>query len=423
MEHLVDKEIVIVGAGPVGLWTAIQIKKREPNSNVKIYERYTEYKRSHVLKLEARSALLYAKNTHDDAEKTFFNDILGGGLKQAFKKAVGGKSVFIRTNELEKALKNYAHALGVTIEYSAIDSPEALIEKHPNCTQFIAADGAHSKLRGALIGDDAIKDSPLQYVAEVKYETQGATKALPFSEHYKTNKLLTSMAFEYVGKEKDGKTPVSLRLFIDEANYQAMPEASFKQPLKLNDDRLPPSLAQDIKTYMNVRKTNADENYIQGSEKLSKLTLSLYRAKKFAVQQDNRNWYLVGDAAMGVPYFRSLNAGMIIGSQLGYILTQDSWSDKTKQRSYNACRPLDIAWEFTAATLKNGALQAYDGLTQLSAKVPWEFMKWNKKDRAKFTKKNHQAFKNSAQQSEDDNVNDEGAAFKALPPKPPKNNI
>tara|TARA_R110002124_G_scaffold129483_1_gene291033 strand:+ start:343770 stop:345023 length:1254 start_codon:yes stop_codon:yes gene_type:complete len=381
------QEIVIVGAGPVGLWTAIQIKKRRPNINVKIYERYSEYKRSHVLKLESRSMLLYAKNARNTAEETFFNSVLGTSLKKAFLKAVTGSSVFIRTNALEQALKTYAADLGITTDYQRIESPEALMAMHPECESFIAADGAHSLLRQAIMGEDALKDYPLQYVAEIKYETSGATKALSAYQQYKSNKLLSSMAFEYVGRERDGQTPISLRFFVDEDIYGAMPEASFKQPLNLASTEIPASLKQDIEHYMRIRAAQAGEDFIQGTEKLSKLTLSLYRAKEFAAQKHQRNWYLAGDAAMGVPYFRSLNAGMIIGSQLACILTRDSWSNKNKIAAYNTCRPLDVAWEFTSASMKNMALKGYDTFRQLSAKTPWEFMKWDDDEKEGFIKK------------------------------------
>ena len=166
-----------------------------------------------------------------------------------------------------------------------------------------------------------------------------------------------------------------------------MPEASFKQPLNLASTEIPASLKQDIEHYMRIRAAQAGEDFIQGTEKLSKLTLSLYRAKEFAAQKHQRNWYLAGDAAMGVPYFRSLNAGMIIGSQLACILTRDSWSNKNKIAAYNTCRPLDVAWEFTSASMKNMALKGYDTFRQLSAKTPWEFMKWDDDEKEGFIKK------------------------------------
>jgi 2-polyprenyl-6-methoxyphenol hydroxylase-like FAD-dependent oxidoreductase len=59
---------------------------------------------------------------------------------------------------------------------------------------------------------------------------------------------------------------------------------------------------------------------VEGSARLSKLVLSLYAAKRFGVQRGDKAWFLVGDAAMGVPYFRALNCGMMLGSRLAMLL-------------------------------------------------------------------------------------------------------
>lgn len=243
-------DIVIVGGGPVGLWTAIQIKKRRPGLDVQVYERYEEYQRSHILKLEHASLMYYSKTRRDTAEQDFWKEVTGkrvASLADEFQ--VAADSVFIRTHDLEKALKHYAGTLGVKVAYETIGDPSALMAKHPECTRFIAADGAHSKMRRALLGDNAVEDYPLQHVVEIKYEAKGRARRLKaLKEGYRTNKLLSHMAFEYVGKEKAGKTPVTLRFFLDKDTYDALPQASFKDPLTLGDARIPEALAKDIRT-------------------------------------------------------------------------------------------------------------------------------------------------------------------------------
>ncbi|MDE1153973.1 MAG: FAD-dependent oxidoreductase [Micavibrio sp.] len=394
-------DIVFVGAGPVGLWTAIQAKKRNPQAQIQVYERYTEYQRSHVLRLEHFSMLLYGKKSKNPLEKRFYEEVTGkklGTLSAAFSQAVG--SVFIRTHDLEKALKSYAGALGINIAYEKIESPQDAMDLHPECRHFVAADGAHSNMRKMLLGENDKQEFPLQYVVEVKYQANGKAGQLDFSsENYKTNKLMQNMAFEYVGREKEGTTPVTLRFFTDKQTYDNLPQASFKQPLTLNDGRLPQRLSQDIQTYMSVRALKAGEEYREGSAKVSKLTLSLYAARKFAVnllgknKGQDRSWFFVGDAAMGVPYFRALNSGIIIGSQLGTILTRKWLSPKAKAMVFNAIRPLNIAWEFTAARGKNLGIKAYDKFRRASAEVPWEMVKWDDKEVQDFRALNHRAFR------------------------------
>ena len=363
-------DIAIVGGGPVGLWLGINVKKHNPDIDVQVYERYTQYQRSHVLRLRHLATMLYASHDGTARENQFIKEVTGRSLKEVFVRAAG--YVFIRTNDLEAALKSYAQDLGVGLHHRKIEGPDDIMALHPECRQFVAADGAHSVIRNALMGEDAIRDYPLQYVTEVKYQAQGAAGRLDFlGDQYKANKLVDHMIFEYVGKEKEGVTPVTLRAFLDRATYDAVPQATFKEPLFLSDSRMPPALVKSIETYMNVRKARAHEAAIDESVKVTKLTLSMYAAKRFAQMQDDRAWFLAGDAAMGVPYFRSLNAGFFVGSQLAYILSRDL-SLKNKVRAYNTCRPADIAWEFITARGKNIALDAYNGFRQISAEVPWE---------------------------------------------------
>lgn len=386
-------DIVVIGGGPVGLWTAIQAKKRAPDLHVRVYERYSEYQRSHILRLENFSMNVYAKKTGDADEQQFLREVLGEKLANSFKAAAGTGTVFIRTNDLEHALKQHARALGIETVLRRIDTPEDAMRENPQCKTFIAADGAHSKMRTALLGDDAVTDYPMQYVVEVKYQAEGRAGTLDFlSDQYKANKLLSNMVFEYVGREKEGKTPVTLRFFVDGDTYGAIPQAGFKDPLAVNDARLPAPLRQDIKTYMNVRADKAGEVYAAGSAKLSKLTLSVYSAKKFAVTREGRGWFIVGDAAMGVPYFRALNAGLIMGSQLAAIVTRSYASPSVKAAAFNLLRPLDKAWEFTGAHGKNMALKAYDAFRGASASVPWEMVKWDDAEIARFKSAPHPAF-------------------------------
>lgn len=386
-------DIVIVGAGPVGLWTAIQIKKRQPDADIQIYERYQTYQRSHVLRLEHFSMLLYGRNSNDPLEKQFYNDVTGKSLVGTFVAAARAGAVYIRTNDLEKALKSYAKALGINIDFKKIEDPQAIMGEHPECRSFIAADGAHSLMRTALLGEDAIKHYHLQHVAEVKYQAEDSSGPLKLRHQYKTNKISRFPVFEYVGKEKDNIRPVTLRVFLDKGTYNALPEATFKAPLSLYDPDLPEPLVESISTYMNVRQTKTGENYIPDSGKLSKLRLSVYASKRFALRKADKSWFFVGDAAMGVPYFRSLNSGLIVGSQLAWVLTRKSLSDRGKTMAYNFCRPFDIAWEFTYARLKNLGLKAYDEFRKASARVPWETVKWGKQDARDFQALNHIAFR------------------------------
>lgn len=370
-------DAIIVGAGPVGLWTALQLHKRNPSWKILMYERHTTYQRSHVLRLDHWSLLLYGRNSKNPREKQFFQEITGKNLSGIMKNAAS--SLYIRTNDLEAALKSYALDSGITIENLHIKDPQELMAMHPACKYFIAADGAHSPMRNALLGQESLSTHPLQYIVEIKYQAKGSvTKLELLNNHLKINQVMKHMAFEYVGKEKNGVTPVTLRFFVDKKTYEAIPNATFKDPLQVGSPDIPDQLNKDIQSYMTIRAEHANEIQCSNSAKMTKLILSLYSAKKFAIDYGTQAWFLVGDCAMGVPYFRALNCGLILGSRLGQILSSKSYPGQKLSRQvsiYNFHRPLHIATEFTIARGKDLGLESYNWFRKVSSKLTsaqWE---------------------------------------------------
>jgi 2-polyprenyl-6-methoxyphenol hydroxylase-like FAD-dependent oxidoreductase len=359
----------------VGLWTAIQVLKRSPTCAVTIYERHEVYQRSHVLQLDHWSMLLYGRNRRkgpnsgDSRQDEFFQEVAGKSLSDMAWSPT--KSLFIRTNDLEAAFKRYALALGAILKLQRIDAPEEVEALHPNCQHFIAADGAHSGMRRKLLGATDTSTHPLRHVVEVKYQVRGPAarlKALP--KQFAVNRKLKHLAFEYVGKEKNGLVPVTLRFFLSEEAYSRVPQASFKEPLSVDDPGLDPALRADIAAYMSHRTAAGGELYCQGSGKVTKLVLSLYSAREFAIDRNGRGWFITGDAALGVPYFRALNSGMILSSRLAQILCAKSWPIREKLSRqlwfYRVHRPLHIQTEFAIARGKDFVLDVFDLARQVS---------------------------------------------------------
>lgn len=365
-------DVVIVGAGPVGLWTAFQLLLRRPTWTVVLYERDEVYKRSHVLRLDHWSMLLYGRHkrsAHADARRKLYEAIAGKSLPGIALAPAG--SIFIRTNELEAALRTQVLAMGARIAYQRIESPAEAEARHPECSRFIAADGARSPMRRALLGDEDTREVPLRRVVEVKYETRGPGQRLGvFSEQLSVNRKLQHMAFEYVGRPKDGVAPVTLRFFVNSELYEALGDASFKAPLSLDEARVPDALKRDIHSYMAQRAGAGAEAVCRASATLTKLTLSAYAAREFTVRTPAGCWFLVGDAAMGVPYFRALNSGFILGSRLAQILGTSNWplSGKlNRQRAaYRLHQPLHVLTEFAIARSKDALLSGYDWARQVN---------------------------------------------------------
>lgn len=371
------KEIIIVGAGPVGLWTAIQIKKRNPAVLISVYERYEKYQRSHVLRLDHWSMILYSKSKQDDFETLFINEVTGKSTKNMQMEFT--KSLYIKTNDFELALKNYCKNLGINIIIQKIHSIKEVETLHPHCQHFIASDGAHSLLRQDLLGTDSLDTKPLQYVVELKFHVPHKTsKSKNLSDLIGLNIENKFMNFEYVGKFKNNETPLTSRFFLSKELYEKLPEASFKEPLSFKILESIPELhefRENLLKYIEYRKDQYQDQIDLDNIKISKLVLSVYCAKKFAIlnEDNNKCWFLTGDAAMGVPYFRALNSGMMLSSRLSQILNTSitSLGHKLKNQAglYNFHQPLHTHTEFGIAFGKNIALNSFNEIRKLPKKL------------------------------------------------------
>lgn len=354
------QNFVIVGAGPVGLWTAIQIRKRCPNSTITLYERYEAYRRQHVLKIQHSSVFFGASRSHDELDDAFFEEVFLTTRKNV-KRSPFQKS-FISTNTIESNLKKWAIALGCEIVYKHIDSLEQLLERHNSDAVFILANGAHSELRRELLGVNDVEKTDLQHILELKTRVSKGFRDLKSTQANGAIKgKLTNLGFEYIGRTQGGETPLSFRLFVNEALYNETPDASFKAPIK-DPTLLPESVKSDIDKYASLHGLSLEEVFAQGQ--VSKLQLSVYHAKKFAAKYENRNFFLVGDAAMGVPYFRALNSGLVLGSRLALMLSKKSDGGKAVNL-YNSYQHVHQNAEELLARTKNTTLNTYNELRKL----------------------------------------------------------
>lgn len=371
------KQTVIIGAGPVGLWTAIQLKKRNPENHITVYERYDTYQRSHVLRLDHWSMILYNKNKKNDAETQFINEVTGKSRQNMQRQFT--KSLYIKTNDFEQALKNYCKNLGINIVIQKINSTKEVEDLHPDCSHFIASDGAHSLLRTELLGKESVDTKPLQYVVELKFHVpHKTTKSKNLKDLLSLNIENKFMNFEYVGKFKNNQTPLTSRFFLSKELYEKLPEASFKQPLSFEVLDSIPELKEfrdNLLKYIQYRKEEYSDQIDLNNVKISKLILSVYSAKKFAIHNEKTNkcWFLTGDAAMGVPYFRALNSGMMLSSRLSQILNSSMLSIgndvKNHANLYNFHQPLHIQTEFGIAFGKNMLLNSFNEVRQLPNKL------------------------------------------------------
>ncbi len=288
-----NPDVLIVGAGPVGLFTAIEMKLLNPSLNIKILERNEQYSRHHILRLDESSL--------DQSE--------------AYKKyeAVRNLKGYVPTSEIEQTFLKLATDLGVEIERGVkVDDCNELLKQHPTAHTIIGADGARSKVRAQLFDDEKIIDTNLQYIVEIKYKVKGSTDKLSKITYGPALGQVSHFVSENVGKEKNGTTPVSLFVFVSEQTYKEIretPNAKLSD-LKPNTAKMK-RLLNTIQPWLSLRKVALNEQMIKDSESINGVALNVYQSKLFAKQIGEKRAYLVGDAGAAVPFYRALNAGLI----------------------------------------------------------------------------------------------------------------
>ncbi|MDI9819491.1 MULTISPECIES: hypothetical protein [unclassified Legionella] len=283
-------DIIFIGAGPIGLLGAIQLKLQCPEKKILMFEKYKDPLRNHAMYVEHRSF------EGMDRSKDF-GDLLD---------SISSKVVI---SELEIKLRKYATSIGINIQYQEIKDFNELKSQYPDTHYFVGSGGLRGIIHPQVFnGENQINES-LRYAVEVKYKASGSTRPLKKATELPgvlahTNHLVS----EYVGHFKDGLTPISLRIFIDEPTYQAMKDATFKTPYKLADkDKIPPDLFETITTYLKGRKHVAAETVEEDSLKISTITLSIYASKKFCRKVDGKTIFQIGEEGFACPFYRSFN--------------------------------------------------------------------------------------------------------------------
>lgn len=386
-------DIAVVGGGPIGCWTALQIKKRDPDARIAIYERRPVYQRDHVLSIAKESLFQWSKNDEDNAAflEAIFNAqytcSIAWGLNNGAKKeevtlanrphnrfsywAALPPVLDIRAVDFENILKEECKRVGIDFIYQGIKTPEEIMDRHPECTKFIDATGANSKLRLALLGQDCLIQRDIFPSLDFNYASHGQARYLRVNTYDKLGHVYA----ENIGLEDNGKSSVNIRMIVSKKDYDTLPKATFKDPLVLTPDSAEwdllvrsriygRTLKQDFYDLQALRHQHANENPTDASVKMTKVYLSKYRAKKFAIEVEHDgkrcSWFLVGDSPMGMPFYRSVNSGIIMGAQLAYLLTTPLVPDSQKTNVYNYyTRPWRIAREWAQTSKTELRIMAY----------------------------------------------------------------
>ncbi len=114
---------------------------------------------------------------------------------------------------------------------------------------------------------------------------------------------------EYVSRKKvnDGYK-VSLQMIIDPDEHESIKEATFKNPLSLEDD-MHPRLKESIKNWLDVKRNETKE--VPENIQISAVPLNTYISSAFSKRIINGPMVaLVGDSAGFMPHRQAINNGI-----------------------------------------------------------------------------------------------------------------
>lgn len=410
------------------MFTGIQIKILLPDINLVIYEKHEQYQRNHVLRLSKARA--------------FFS--LPPNL--LLRTMIDNLPSIVRTSVFETQLLEIAKELRIPIRYKTIDN----LNEFSQSQILIGADGSHSIIRKLIFNNEMETEQVLKYVLEIKYEVYGQGEKLDYLRyHYPTQKLIKYIIEEHIGTQKDNRTPITLHLLIDENMYEQMKSATFKQPyyLHTHEHLIPKDLLESITIWFNVKTEYANEKRVENSEKLTCVVLSLYQSNSFVHHDETNDQYicLVGDAAFGVPFFRSLNNGLVCSQKLASCIQifykeysseirdenffnnlKFQISTKVNQlhslvnfdrpfRAYNQFVYLLAKEEIMVAQNKANFLFAAEIMNKINGRVPWQVNKWSTNELEKFKQKTDDHHKNEIETNDEiDSISDANETYELV---------
>ena len=340
----------VIGAGPVGLLLTALLQSTDRFS-VRLYEKRRDYTRTRMVQLAsylvADSIPSYCTDYIDgeSVEAIFEASELEEGL--AFRQSIppdlmgllqGWTLGFCPLNAIERSLSDLIDARqSHPVQRTAVvvTAQDAISMLQPGDV-LIDCTGANSLLRDQLVPSTVAADGEantfklrLEYAIVVTFLYGQAYDCNEYCKYYKNienayYKFIPAVHRTYC----DGSiTHVTGIVNISAEDYQRMPSRFDGQWLRSNF----PHIAQSMDHFIAKVKTETN-GAIVGDLEIIRIPLDLYRARNATSRQLRRAGtdhpfarspvFLVGDSAMGSPYFQSISLGFECAMFLAGLLAQ-----------------------------------------------------------------------------------------------------
>jgi 2-polyprenyl-6-methoxyphenol hydroxylase-like FAD-dependent oxidoreductase len=342
----------VLGAGPVGLLVAALLQPTD-RFRVHLYEKRNEYTRTRMVQLApylvADSVASYCDDYVDgeSLEAVFTAPELAEGL--AFRQSIAPDlmallrtwaSGFCPLNRIERGLSDLIdarHTRPVQRTAAAVTAKEAIGFLTPGDI-LIDCTGTRSVLRDSLMPGDLAVDEErntfklrLEYALVVTFLYGQAYDCNEYCKYYKNIDNAYYKFIPFVNRTcYDGRTThVTGIINITAEEFKRMPSRFDGQWLRGNF----PRVAQSIDRFIDKVKEESHGEII-GELDVVRIPLDLYRARNATSLAWRRTGarghpfaqspvFLLGDSALGSPYFQSISLGFECAMFLAGLLAQD----------------------------------------------------------------------------------------------------
>jgi 2-polyprenyl-6-methoxyphenol hydroxylase-like FAD-dependent oxidoreductase len=340
----------IIGAGPVGLLLAALLQSQEGFS-VRLYEKRREYTRSRMVHLAsylvADSLESYRADHFDgeNVEAVFDPPELAEGL--AFRQSIAPDLMallhkwalgFCPLNSIEQSLSDLIDARGTNAAQrtaAVVTSQDAIAMLEPGDV-MIDCTGSKSLLRDHLVPASAAEENAntvnirLEYALVITF-LYGQSYAC--NEQCKYYKNIENARYKFIPMvhrtHYDGSiSHVTGIINITAEDYEAMPPRFDGEWLRSNF----PDVAQSMDSFIGKIKQETNGEIV-GDLEIIRIPLNLYRARNATSRQwrttglsdhpfERSPVFLLGDSAIGSPYFQSISLGFECAMFLAGLITQ-----------------------------------------------------------------------------------------------------
>lgn len=283
-----------------------------------------------VTDIDAPDAFYDEENLRKTLKSVMLHKPLGEQTKLQFKLPKEGTkleedTLYLNVNKSGKFQYSMKTIDGATVRevLTDIDSSQFITVKVNSLSDALKNEIRSAAARNYHAGNTFKKE--FDFVLQFRVEVEGdvAPIPLPTLARFMQNYGLT--CDEYVGKtDARGKTPITFQMMITKEHYQLLekfaksgnPVQPFSGADEKRMEKIPDILMQQLKGYLGLRLRHftKEEEIVS----LDKATISVNEApatyakevyKEVIMQDKPRRVVLVGDAGLGLSYFKGINAG------------------------------------------------------------------------------------------------------------------